>query len=376
MKEPDELFKALVSEVGGCRACKRMDESERIFGAGSGRVDAPIMFVGEAPGRLGADASAIPFHGDKAGDNFERLISHVGLTRYDIFVTNAVLCNPKDQHGNNATPAATELRNCSVFLKAQITLVNPRLIVTLGGKALSALSLIEPHSIELASGLRKAWSWNGRTLIALYHPGQRAMIHRSFFNQMGDYQFVAETWKRIRGSSAYGSRKLRATKEPISEIARYILQAAGRTTYFALHKLFYMIEYEYVCQTGERISNAYVVRHKDGPYVTDLHFRRLKLALPELRFSQLRGELILEMAPCEKDFFVERIDNNSDVVREFVFDVTKRLAKLPASELKRRAYLTAPMREILRREKYGGELMYNSPLDFSLAYLRGYSKRG
>jgi uracil-DNA glycosylase family 4 len=82
-----DSFTQLIEEVRTCEACARMAESCRIFGYSSGRVDAPIMFVGEAPGRLGADASAIPFHGDKAGDNFESLIEQVGLSRYDCFIT-------------------------------------------------------------------------------------------------------------------------------------------------------------------------------------------------------------------------------------------------------------------------------------------------
>src|SRR5437773_2381420 len=76
-------FECLVNEAKGCVDCTRMNSSQRVIGHASGRIDAPIMFIGEAPGRLGADSSAIPFHGDKAGDNFESLIEQVGLSRYD-----------------------------------------------------------------------------------------------------------------------------------------------------------------------------------------------------------------------------------------------------------------------------------------------------
>src|SRR5438067_2266844 len=96
--QPTSLFfNTLVSDVQACRLCSRMDESSRIFGLASGSPSARLMFIGEAPGRLGADDTAIPFHGDRAGDNFERLISQSGLSRYDCFITNAVLCNPKDE---------------------------------------------------------------------------------------------------------------------------------------------------------------------------------------------------------------------------------------------------------------------------------------
>ena len=162
----------------------------------SGSINAPLMFIGEAPGRLGADATGIPFHGDKTGHNFESLLDFVGIGRQDIFVTNAVLCNPKDSRGNNDTPSAQEIKNCAAFLSRQITLVNPLFIATLGAVALRALALIEPHDLELKSAVRTANNWYGRTLIPLYHPGQRAMVHRSFANQRSDYQFLADNLKR------------------------------------------------------------------------------------------------------------------------------------------------------------------------------------
>ncbi|WP_321854507.1 uracil-DNA glycosylase family protein [Paraburkholderia tropica] len=77
-----------------------MTGSARILGLGCGPLDAPLVFVGEVPGQLGADGSHLPFHGDKSGHNFERLIEQVGISRYEVFVTNAVLCNPKDERGN------------------------------------------------------------------------------------------------------------------------------------------------------------------------------------------------------------------------------------------------------------------------------------
>src|SRR6202012_1690379 len=97
-------FNRLACEVSACRQCARMDERNRVLSAANGAYPSNLMFIGEAPGRLGADSTQIPFHGDKAGDNFERLLKQVGLSRYDCFVTNAVLCNPRDADGNNNPP--------------------------------------------------------------------------------------------------------------------------------------------------------------------------------------------------------------------------------------------------------------------------------
>src|SRR4051812_33858855 len=109
MANLEKNFDHLVQDVRGCDLCKRMRDSKRVFGRSAGPLSANIMFIGEAPGRLGADETMIPFHGDRAGENFERLLGQAGLDRYSIFVTNAVLCNPRDEKGNNAPPTRLEI---------------------------------------------------------------------------------------------------------------------------------------------------------------------------------------------------------------------------------------------------------------------------
>lgn len=201
--DPSGGFASLVEAAQACRACPRMSESRRVLGPGNGPVPAALMFVGEAPGRFGADATAIPFHGDQAGRNFESLLAGAKLTRKRAFVTNALLCNPRDEAGRNATPTRVELASCSRFLKAQIELVNPRVVVALGAQALAALALIEPHGARL-SDVRSARPWSGRLLVPLYHPGQRAMLHRGRDEQAGDYRFVARLAARLRREERTG----------------------------------------------------------------------------------------------------------------------------------------------------------------------------
>ncbi|PYS43824.1 MAG: uracil-DNA glycosylase, partial [Acidobacteria bacterium] len=104
----------------------------------NGRLDARVMFIGEAPGRKGADRTRIPFSGDQSGRNFDRFLASIGLERSQIFITSAALCNPRTTTGANRRPTTSEVRNCSNFLKRTIELIDPRLIVTLGGVALDA----------------------------------------------------------------------------------------------------------------------------------------------------------------------------------------------------------------------------------------------
>ncbi len=358
-------FECLVKEAKGCLACIRMSGSQRVIGHASGGIDAPIMFVGEAPGRLGADASAIPFHGDRAGDNFESLIEQVGLSRHDCFITNAILCNPKDEKGNNATPNRAEIASCAQFLKRQIDIVNPRIVVTLGAQALSALGLIERHDLDLVSGVRKKWNWYGRILVPLYHPGQRAMLHRSFLNQLADYQFVAETHRKL---AAKRKPNVLPTLALVTQIARQLLLICGPLSYFSVHKLFYLVEYEHYRRSHRRMTNCYIIRQKDGPYVVELNIRKLKKALPGLKIWSEGVVLMLSLSDELSLFANGATHSEADVPlnADILNHVCIRYARRNDEDLKRIVYLTAPMRHILRREKYGRQNLFNVPVDFSV----------
>ncbi len=186
-------------EVEGCRRCRRMVRSRGpVFGPQNGPLDARVLFVAEAPGRLGADRYGLPLYGDVAGRNFERLLALAGWARRDVFITNAVLCNPRDARGNNAVPTLEEIRNCSVYLEGTLDLVKPVAVVALGAKALKALSLIEPHRVTLAD-VGKLFPWRGTCLVPLYHPGARAMIRRPFPVQAEDYRRLRAVVDGFRG---------------------------------------------------------------------------------------------------------------------------------------------------------------------------------
>jgi DNA polymerase len=150
-----------------------------------------VLFVAEAPGRLGADATGVPLTGDQTGRNFDALLAGAGIDRARVFVTNAVLCNPRKADGRNDRPRAAELANCSQHLRALIDLLDPTWVVSLGRAALDALNLIEPHDRVLARDVGTAARWYGRGLVPLYHPGARALIRRPIRQQSVDYAGLA-----------------------------------------------------------------------------------------------------------------------------------------------------------------------------------------
>jgi len=194
-------FRRLVSEASSCVKCPGMCDRVAVLSELNGPIAARVMFIGEAPGRKGADRTRVPFSGDQSGKNFDRFLESAGLERSQIFITSAALCNPRTESGANRRPTAQELRNCSDFLRRTISLIEPRVIVTLGGVALEALKLVHYHEFTLRTDAARVQRWNGRLLIPLYHPSPQVLItSRDEKAQLRDYRVVA---RAIRQESGY-----------------------------------------------------------------------------------------------------------------------------------------------------------------------------
>jgi uracil-DNA glycosylase len=186
-------FEELVAAAASCTQCPAMCGRSAVLSSLNGSPEARIMFIGEAPGRKGADRTRIPFSGDKSGANFDRYLNSINLTRQQIFITSAALCNPRAESGANRKPSQKELANCSSFLRRTIELVDPRVIVTLGSVALEALKRIQYHELTLRESASRIHSWNGRVLVPIYHPSPQVLAsHRREAEQLQDYQVVAK----------------------------------------------------------------------------------------------------------------------------------------------------------------------------------------
>lgn len=350
-------FDTLVGEIQGCRKCSRMSGCTRVISWANGNVQAPLMFIGEAPGRLGADRTAIPFHGDKAGDNFEALLNNANISRSDIFVTNAVLCNPRDEKGNNSPPNKSEIENCVENLKKQISLVQPAMVMTLGAVALSATNMIENHSLSLRESVRTKKRWFGRWLLPLYHPGARAMIHRSFANQTSDYYHIAETFKRL----AKGPSKRRFVEQGKLgswDLVAYVLERLGQCSLFRLHKTLYLIDLECRSQLSRPATSFFYIRQKDGPYCVELGGGWHRRFSDKLTFVKGKKPSLQWQAD---GLFEQASENIDPTIRKIADDVIARISSIPDTSLKIRAYLSTPMRQFLKLEK-AGHSMLNRPL--------------
>ena len=188
-----KLFEQLIGEASQCTLCAAMCGRRAVLSGLNGSIDARIMFIGEAPGRKGADRTRVPFSGDQSGVNFDRFLNSIRLRREQIFITSAALCNPRTDSGANRKPTQKELANCSDFLARTIGIINPRVVVTLGSVALEAIKRVHYHQLNLKENAAQIHEWQGRVLIPIYHPSPQVLAsHRREAQQLNDYQVVAQ----------------------------------------------------------------------------------------------------------------------------------------------------------------------------------------
>ncbi len=170
-----DLFRSLYIEAQACRICPNLADKVAVLSDLNGSLEPKVFFIGEAPGRVGADRTRRPFFGDKSGDNFQTLLDSIGLKREDIFITSAVMCSPRSSTDANRRPTLREIVNCSSYLSRTIELIGPSVVATLGGVALEAVKAIELHHLKLMTDAGRPMKWNGRTLIPLYHPSPQVI---------------------------------------------------------------------------------------------------------------------------------------------------------------------------------------------------------
>lgn len=150
----------LEGAIAGCLACPLGATRIRlVFGDGNPRAE--LMFIGEGPGQE-EDLQGKPFVG-KAGGLLDKMIEAIGLQRSEVYIANIVKCRPPD----NRTPTELEARTCLGYLRRQIELVQPQVIVTLGATPLREL-------LGISTGITKIrgqWQrFEGIPVMPTFHP--------------------------------------------------------------------------------------------------------------------------------------------------------------------------------------------------------------
>lgn len=342
-----------------CNLCPRLKEKRKVLSELNGSITSKVMFVAEAPGRLGADVTGIPLFGDKTGDNFEILLQSVNWNRKDIFITNAVLCNPQNENGTNSTPTSEEVANCSIYLEMQIELVQPDVLVSLGTTALKALSLIHPHNYTLEKNVGKLCYWSDRQLMPLYHPGPRAHIYRSISKQVLDFEKLA-SYIHPKNGILIESNQKEFCHNIFQKLIFTIVETAGSMSYFKLTKLLYLIDLFALRELGKTLTGEIYLRQKDGPWPPVLQKSIESMGEREINAFFRRGKPFVEKGPSPR-INIDCAEKELSIID----NVLDRYGQLSDGEIKTSVYMTEPMRHILRKEKEEGRMLLNKPVIYN-----------
>ena len=156
MSEWEELRRQCMN----CRSCGLAEtRTNVVFGVGT--PEAEVLFIGEGPG-ANEDAQGEPFVG-RAGKLLDDMLAMIGLDRSKIYITNSVKCRPPQ----NRDPLNTEKEACRGYLKRQVELMRPKIIVCLG--RISAAEIIK-EDFKITQEHGRFFERGGIQMMALYHP--------------------------------------------------------------------------------------------------------------------------------------------------------------------------------------------------------------
>ena len=186
----------VAAEASGCTRCRLANgRTQVVFGVG--HPDADLMFIGEGPG-FHEDKQGEPFVG-AAGQLLNRMLGEIGLTRDQVYIGNVVKCRPP----GNRDPQPDEMEACTPWLVEQLSLIQPRVIVTLGNFATKFVLDTQTGITRLRGQVH---DWHGRTVIPTFHPA--AILHgggersRQFQLLLDDFHLVERTLREHTASPA------------------------------------------------------------------------------------------------------------------------------------------------------------------------------
>jgi DNA polymerase len=152
-------------EASTCTKCHlSQGRTQVVFGVGD--PDADLMFIGEAPG-FHEDKQGEPFVG-AAGQLLTRMLGEIELSREQVYIANVIKCRPP----GNRDPLPEEIEACTPWLVEQVSLIQPRVIVTLGN---FATKFVLNTSLGITRMRGQVHDWHGRTVIPTFHPA--AILH-------------------------------------------------------------------------------------------------------------------------------------------------------------------------------------------------------
>jgi len=199
-------LEALRSHIGDCHRCPLgFTRTQVVFGVGDEK--ARVMLVGEAPGK-NEDLKGEPFVG-AAGQLLNELLAHAGLERGEVYIANVVKCRPP----GNRDPEPVEIETCTPFLREQIRLIGPEVLVTLGNFATKFVLKTETGITRLHGTVHQAGRF---TVLPIFHPAA-AIYDRSKRDALfADFELLG----RLLAGSADAAEPAESPGAPDSPVGR------------------------------------------------------------------------------------------------------------------------------------------------------------
>jgi uracil-DNA glycosylase len=225
--ERQAALEVIASEVRACTRC-RLHETRTLAVPGEGDPDTEVVFVGEGPG-MNEDRDGRPFVG-RAGGLLVRLLATIGWQRDDVFITNVVKCRPP----GNRDPEADEIAACAPYLRRQLEVLDPAVVVTLGRFSMQAfipgarIGQVHgtTHPVDPATGAAAALAF------AMYHPAaalRSSGVEQTSFEDVARVPSVLLRARALRAGPP-NSEPIPATAEtataPVTTAAAPVVAAA------------------------------------------------------------------------------------------------------------------------------------------------------
>lgn len=180
----DERLMSLKETIRSCNKCS-LKENTALSCWDNGNYNSGLLFVGEAPGATEA-LHGIPFIG-RAGKYLNKCLLAIGIDRKDIFITNTCMCRPVLKSTNkDRPPSSDEINNCSDYLSEQISIISPKLIVTLGRVPFQVLTNSNDAIMKAKGNL---YSYKDNINIKIF-----PLMHPSYILTYGTDSIIQDNW--------------------------------------------------------------------------------------------------------------------------------------------------------------------------------------
>jgi uracil-DNA glycosylase len=184
-KSKQQALDQIAAEIVANNVCPDLANTAKHLVFGDGNPDAEIIFIGEAPGR-NEDETGLPFVG-AAGKFLDELLASINLGRRDVYITSILKYRPP----KNRDPKPEEKAEFWPYLSAQLKVIQPKLIVTLGRHSTNCFL----PDVQISKVHGQPLTWEGYTLLPLYHPAAALYNGKMRQTLIDDFAAVASIIK-------------------------------------------------------------------------------------------------------------------------------------------------------------------------------------